>query len=109
MKYSSNSIIEQRQCKDSGDLRRPTIQMRITYKKDKKKEKRAICNSPMKLSSMYARTAERLVRELDLRLVCVQLVDEALCLTDVSKFIGAALVCTASMVRLGESYYIIVM
>merc|ERR1712194_990802 len=47
-----------------------------------------------------SRIAERLVRELDLRLVCVQLVDAAVCLPDVSKFIGASLVCTASMMRL---------
>mmetsp|Transcript_15750 Transcript_15750/g.33283 ORF Transcript_15750/g.33283 Transcript_15750/m.33283 type:complete len:244 (+) Transcript_15750:151-882(+) len=53
-------------------------------------------------SNVISRIAERLVRELDLRLVCVQLVDAAVCLTDVSKFIGAALVCTASMMRLGE-------
>jgi len=51
-------------------------------------------------SNVISRIAERLVRELDLRLVCVQLVDAAVCLTDVSKFIGAALVCTASMMRL---------
>ncbi len=49
---------------------------------------------------MISRIAQRLVRELDLRLVCVQLVDAAVCLTDVSKFICAALVCTASMMRL---------
>lgn len=53
-------------------------------------------------SNVIARIAQRLMRELDLRLVCVQLVDAAVCLTDVSKFIGAALVCTASMMRLGE-------
>jgi hypothetical protein len=53
-------------------------------------------------SNVISRIARRLVRELDLRLVCVQLVDAAVCLTDVSKFIGAALVCTASMMRLGE-------
>jgi len=53
-------------------------------------------------SNVISRIAQRLVRELDLRLVCVQLVDAAVCLTDVSKFIGAALVCTASMMRLGE-------
>ncbi len=52
-------------------------------------------------SNVIARIAQRLVRELDLRLVCVQLVDASVCLTDVSKFIGAALVCTASMMRLG--------
>jgi len=51
-------------------------------------------------SNVVSRIAERLARELDLRLVCVQLVDAAVCLTDVSKFIGAALVCTASMMRL---------
>lgn len=51
-------------------------------------------------SNVISRIAQRLVRELDLRLVCVQLVDAAVCLTDVSKFIGAALVCTASMMRL---------
>lgn len=51
-------------------------------------------------SNVIAKIAERLVRELDLRLVCVQLVDAAVCLTDVSKFIGASLVCTASMMRL---------
>ena len=57
-------------------------------------------------SNVISRIAQRLVRELDLRLVCVQLVDAAVCLTDVSKFIGSALVCTASMMRLGElSYY----
>lgn len=55
-------------------------------------------------SNVVGRIAERLVRELDLRLACVQLVDAAVCLTDVSKFIGAALVCTASMMRLGESF-----
>jgi hypothetical protein len=53
-------------------------------------------------SNVISRIAQRLSRELDLRLVCVQLVDAAVCLTDVSKFIGAALVCTASMMRLGE-------
>ena len=53
-------------------------------------------------SNVISRIAQRLIRELDLRLVCVQLVDAAVCLTDVSKFIGAALVCTASMMRLGE-------
>ena len=58
-------------------------------------------------SNVVSRIAQRLVRELDLRLVCVQLVDGAVCLTDVSKFIGAALVCTASMMRLGEFYYIL--
>ncbi|KAL3805992.1 hypothetical protein ACHAW5_002349 [Stephanodiscus triporus] len=51
-------------------------------------------------SNVISRIAQRLTRELDLRLVCVQLVDAAVCLTDVSKFIGAALVCTASMMRL---------
>ncbi len=51
-------------------------------------------------SSVVSRIAQRLVREFDLRLVCVQLVDAAICLTDVSKFIGAALVCTSSMMRL---------
>ncbi|EED93911.1 predicted protein, partial [Thalassiosira pseudonana CCMP1335] len=51
-------------------------------------------------SGVVSRIAQRLVRELDLRLVCVQLVDAAVCLTDVSKFIGASLVCTASMMRL---------
>ena len=51
-------------------------------------------------SNVITKIAERLVRELDLRLVCVQLVDAAICLTDVSKFIGASLVCTASMMRL---------
>jgi len=51
-------------------------------------------------SNVVTRIAQRLVRELDLRLVCVQLVDGAVCLTDVSKFIGAALVCTSSMMRL---------
>jgi len=51
-------------------------------------------------SNVITKIAERLVRELDLRLVCVQLVDAAVCLTDVSKFIGASLVCTASMMRL---------
>ncbi|KAL9180376.1 hypothetical protein ACHAXT_008346 [Thalassiosira profunda] len=51
-------------------------------------------------SNVVARIAQRLVREFDLRLVCVQLVDAAVCLTDVSKFIGSALVCTASMMRL---------
>ncbi|KAL7440892.1 hypothetical protein ACHAXH_004462 [Discostella pseudostelligera] len=51
-------------------------------------------------SNVISRIAQRLVRELDLRLVCVQLVDAAVCCTDVSKFIGAALVCTASMMRL---------
>lgn len=55
-------------------------------------------------SNVVSRIAQRLVRELDLRLVCVQLVDAAICLTDVSKFIGAALVCTASMMRLGECH-----
>ena len=54
-------------------------------------------------SNVVARIAQRLVRELDLRLVCVQLVDAALCVTDASKFVGASLVCTASMMRLGES------
>jgi hypothetical protein len=53
-------------------------------------------------SNVISRIAQRLVRELDLRLVCVQLVDAAVCCTDVSKFIGAALVCTASMMRLGK-------
>ena len=53
-------------------------------------------------SNVISRIAQRLVRELDLRLVCVQLVDASVCLTDVSKFIGAALVCTASMMRLGK-------
>jgi hypothetical protein len=53
-------------------------------------------------SNVISRIAQRLTRDLDLRLVCVQLVDAAVCLTDVSKFIGAALVCTASMLRLGE-------
>ena len=53
-------------------------------------------------SNVISRIAQRLIKELDLRLVCVQLVDAAVCLTDVSKFIGAALVCTASMMRLGE-------
>ncbi|KAL7518351.1 hypothetical protein ACHAWX_003193 [Stephanocyclus meneghinianus] len=51
-------------------------------------------------SPVVSRIASRLVRELDLRLVCVQLVDAAICLNDVSKFIGAALVCTASMMRM---------
>ena len=51
-------------------------------------------------SNVVTRIAQRLIRELDLRLVCVQLVDGAVCLTDVSKFIGAALVCTSSMMRL---------
>ncbi|KAL7534672.1 hypothetical protein ACHAXR_009212 [Thalassiosira sp. AJA248-18] len=51
-------------------------------------------------SNVISRIAQRLVRELDLRLVCVQLVDAAVCLPDVSKFIGATLVCTASMMRL---------
>lgn len=54
-------------------------------------------------SNVVPRIAQRLARELDLRLVCVQLVDAAVCMTDVSKFIGAALICTASMMRLGES------
>lgn len=54
-------------------------------------------------SNVIYRIASRLSRELDMRLACVQLVDAAVCLTDVSKFIGAALVCTASMMRLGES------
>ena len=53
-------------------------------------------------SNVVSKIAQRLVRELDLRLVCVQLVDAAVCLTDVSKFIGAALVCTSSMMRIGE-------
>ena len=53
-------------------------------------------------SNVISRIAQRLMKEMDLRLVCVQLVDAAVCLTDVSKFIGAALVCTASMMRLGE-------
>jgi len=56
-------------------------------------------------SNVVSRIAQRLVRELDLRLVCVQLVDAAVCCTDVSKFIGAALVCTASMMRLGEHLF----
>ena len=51
-------------------------------------------------SNVVSKIAQRLVKELDLRLVCVQLVDGAVCLTDVSKFIGAALVCTSSMMRL---------
>ena len=53
-------------------------------------------------SNVITRIAQRMTRELDLRLLCVQLVDAAVCLTDVSKFIGAALVCTASMMRLGK-------
>ena len=59
-------------------------------------------------SNVITRIAQRLTRELDLRLVCVQLVDAAVCLTDVSKFIGAALVCTASMMRLGEEIIILI-
>lgn len=51
-------------------------------------------------SAVVSRIAARLVRELDLRLVCVQLVDAAICLPDVSKFIGASLVCTSSMMRM---------
>ena len=51
-------------------------------------------------SNVISHIAHRLVRELDIRLVCVQLVDAAVCLPDVSKFIGAALVCTASMMRI---------
>ncbi|KAL7515219.1 hypothetical protein ACHAXN_012627 [Cyclotella atomus] len=51
-------------------------------------------------SAVVGRIAARLVRELDLRLVCVQLVDAAICLPDVSKFIGASLVCTSSMMRM---------
>jgi hypothetical protein len=51
-------------------------------------------------SNVITKIATRLVRELDLRLVCVQLVDAAVCLTDASKFIGTSLVCTASMMRL---------
>jgi len=51
-------------------------------------------------SNVVSRIAQRLVRELDMRLVCVQLVDAAVCLTDVAKFIGAALVCTSSMMRI---------
>jgi GTPase SAR1 family protein len=51
-------------------------------------------------SGVVSRIAQRLVRELDLRLVCVQLVDAAICLPDVSKFIGASLVCTSSMMRM---------
>ena len=53
-------------------------------------------------SNVISRISQRLVRELDLRLVCVQLVDASVCLSDVSKFIGAALICTASMMRLGK-------
>jgi GTPase SAR1 family protein len=51
-------------------------------------------------SNVISHIAHRLVRELDIRLVCVQLVDASVCLPDVSKFIGAALVCTASMMRI---------
>lgn len=51
-------------------------------------------------SAVVGRIAARLVRELNLRLVCVQLVDAAICLPDVSKFIGASLVCTSSMMRM---------
>jgi GTPase SAR1 family protein len=51
-------------------------------------------------SNVISNIAYRLVRELDVRLVCVQLVDASVCLPDVSKFIGAALVCTASMMRI---------
>lgn len=51
-------------------------------------------------SAVVSRIAARLVRELDLRLVCVQLVDAAICLPDASKFIGASLVCTSSMMRM---------
>ena len=51
-------------------------------------------------SDVVSRVAARLVRELDLRLVCIQLVDAAICLPDVSKFIGASLVCTSSMMRM---------
>merc|ERR1711862_1026823 len=51
-------------------------------------------------SNIVPKICQRLVRELELRMVCVQLVDAAVCLTDVSKFIGAALVCTSSMMRI---------
>ena len=57
-------------------------------------------------SNVVSRIAQRLVRELDLRMVCVQLVDAAVCLTDVAKFIGAALVCTSSMMRIGEEDHV---
>lgn len=51
-------------------------------------------------SGVVGRIAARLAKELDLRLVCVQLVDAAVCLPDVSKFIGASLICTCSMLRM---------
>ena len=51
-------------------------------------------------SGVIGRIAARIAKEMDVRLACVQLVDAAVCLPDVSKFIGASLVCTCSMLRM---------